>query len=175
MNERLSVSQASYTVASDLKPLISIALPNGSAKNIVHCSPGCPSKRNTGPMTNCRPRALSRCANACQSGNARNHAKVRHRHHVLSDLAGACGRKRLTQMQRDLLAEKVVVDPGGRTAAFRAAERVAIESAGCVKVANVEGEVEDAVVHSVPDAMAVNGVAVTGIAPPGRRRPLRGS
>lgn len=39
------------TLSKSLKPLTSIGFPFGSKKNIVRCSPGCPSKRTTGGMS----------------------------------------------------------------------------------------------------------------------------
>src|SRR4051794_30914868 len=37
--------QAVYRLDSERKPLTSIGLPDGSVKNMVHCSPGSPGKR----------------------------------------------------------------------------------------------------------------------------------
>ena len=128
---------------SDRKPLASIGLPKGSQKNMVHCSPGWPSKRTCGVSTKSMPEASSRCARCLPGGQLEHDAEVRHRHHHVADAAGARGGEGLAEVQRDLVAEEVEVDPGVGAAAFGAAEHAAIEAAGFVEVADVEGEVED--------------------------------
>ena len=69
---------------------------------------------------------------------------MRHRHHRVADAAGAGGGEGLAQVQGNLMAEEVEVDPGVGAAAVGAAQDVAIETAGAVEVANVEGKVKDA-------------------------------
>ena len=78
-------------------------------------------------------------------GQGQHQAEVRHGHQAVADAAGARGGEGLAQVQRDLVAEEVEVDPGVGAAAFGAAEHVAVEAARLVEVANVKGEVEDAV------------------------------
>jgi hypothetical protein len=46
---------------------------------------------------------------------------MRHRHPVLADMAGGGGLERLAQVQGDLVAEEVEIDPGGGAAALCAA------------------------------------------------------
>ena len=63
------------TASKFVKPLISMGLPDGSRKNMVHCSPGSPSKRTEGGRINATCAAESRAAKACQSGRARTMPK----------------------------------------------------------------------------------------------------
>src|SRR5688572_22468082 len=51
--------------------LNSSALPLGSSRNIVACSPGWPLKRTCGSITNRAPRSLSLAARACHSLHSR--------------------------------------------------------------------------------------------------------
>jgi hypothetical protein len=55
------------------------------------------------------------------------------------------GLERLTQMQGDLVREKVKVHPGVGGATFLATECAAIKAAGLVEVGDVKSEVKQAV------------------------------
>src|SRR6218665_3296306 len=85
-----------------------------------------------------------------------NGPEMGHGHHVLADLAGTGTGAGLAQVQRDLVAEKVEVDPGGGASAFPAPQHVTVKAAGCVQVGDVKGEVKQAAhraKHSSPAAM----------------------
>jgi hypothetical protein len=77
-------------------------------------------------------------------GQGERQAEVRHGDHHVADAAGARGGEGLAEMKRNLVAEKVEIDPGVGAAALGATEDVAIETAGAVEVANVKGKVKDA-------------------------------
>ena len=72
------------------------------------------------------------------------HAQVRHRHPVLADLSDVRACERCAPVERNLVAEKVEVDPGRRAAACAATEHTAVEGARRVQVVPVVGEVEQA-------------------------------
>ena len=67
------------------KALISSALPDGSRKNIVACSPGSPLKRMYGSITNSMSRARRRAANASHSDHRQHDAEMAYRHVVAVD------------------------------------------------------------------------------------------
>jgi hypothetical protein len=67
---------------------------------------------------------------------------MRHHHHVIADLACARHIKRLAEMQRDLVAEEVEIDPGVGGTAFGATDDVTIEASCFVKIGDVVGEME---------------------------------
>lgn len=62
----------------------------------------------------------------------------------VADMAGAFGLEGLAQVQGHLVAHEVEIDPGVGTAAFDAAEHIAVETAGFVEVGDFEGEVKEA-------------------------------
>src|SRR6218665_3039474 len=110
-----------------------------------------------------------RHARACHSGRVhlierakaldlyRVAARVMKEHRpLLAGLAGTGTGAGLAQVQRDLVAEKVEVDPGGGASAFPAPQHVTVKAAGCVQVGDVKGEVKQAAhraKHSSPAAM----------------------
>lgn len=59
------------TCASSANALNSRAFPAGSSRNMVHCSPACPSNRTYGSMTNSVPAARSRSARSWNAGTVR--------------------------------------------------------------------------------------------------------
>src|SRR5450830_1829187 len=69
-------------------------------------------------------------------------AQMRHRHHVLAYLAGIGHLEWLTQMQRQLMSEKIDIDPGIGAAPFFASQQIAIEVAGGMQIVDVIGEME---------------------------------
>jgi hypothetical protein len=69
--------------------------------------------------------------------------EVGHRHGNAVNTAGVLGRRGLARIVGgDLITEEVEIDPGVSTAAFPAAQHLAIESAGGVQVTYEEGEVK---------------------------------
>jgi ClpP class serine protease len=71
-----------------------------------------------------------------------DHPQMRHRHHMFAHLAGGFGGERLPQMHRNLVAKEGIIDPSLGRAALGAAQHIAVEGAGLIKVANVIGKVE---------------------------------
>jgi hypothetical protein len=98
--------------------LTSIGLPKGSRKNIVHCSPGWPSKRRCGFQHEVGAGGLQALCHRLPVGQRQDEPEMRHRHPVLADMAGGGGLERLAQVQGDLVAEEVEIDPGGGAAAL---------------------------------------------------------
>jgi hypothetical protein len=68
--------------------LNSSALPLGSRKNIVACSPGCPLKRTWGSIMKLTPAWLSLSASFCHSRHRQDHAEVASRNVITVDRAG---------------------------------------------------------------------------------------
>ena len=69
--------------------LNSSALPAGSSRNIVACSPGSPAKRTVGAMTNSVPALVSRAASAFHSSIVQHQPEMRHRHIFAVDRIGS--------------------------------------------------------------------------------------
>ena len=65
-----------------------------------------------------------------------------HGHPVLADFPGIANGKRLAQMQRQLMAEKVDIYPALRAAALSTAQHVAIKASRRDQVVNVIGEMK---------------------------------
>lgn len=70
--------------------------------------------------------------------------EVGHRHHVVAHLARVGSGKRLAEVEGDLVAKKVEVDPRIGTATFLAPKDIPVEGASCVEVTDVVCEVEQA-------------------------------
>jgi hypothetical protein len=90
-------------------------------------------------------------------GQREHQAKVRHGHHPIAHLAGELGREGLAQMQRQLVAKKIEVDPGVGAAALDATENAPIEAPGNIEIDHMEGEVKQAA-HgaSVPELPVID-------------------
>ncbi len=72
-----------------------------------------------------------------------------HGHHMVADLAGVAHGKGLTQMQGDLVAKEVEIDPGVGAATLATAEHAAVETAGLVEIGHVVGKMKSAL-HDGP-------------------------
>ena len=77
-------------------------------------------------------------------GQGQHQAEMGHGHQGVADMAGAGGGKGLAPVQRQLVAEKIEIHPGRGGAAFGAAHGSAIEMARLIEVADVDGQVEQA-------------------------------
>ena len=75
-------------------------------------------------------------------GHGQYHAKMRHGHPVLADFPGIANGKRLAQMQRQLMAEKVDIYPALRAAALSTAQHVSVKAPRRDQVVNVIGEMK---------------------------------
>lgn len=73
---------------------------------------------------------------------AQHHAHMRHQYEVVADLAGPRDFEGLAQMQRQLMAKEIEIDPGIRAAPFLATKHVAVEPAGLIEIGDVKGEME---------------------------------
>ena len=78
--------QWAKTWRSSANALNSSALPDGSRRNIVDCSPTSPANRVWGSMTNSTPAATRRSARPAPVGRVEQDAEVGHRHVVAVDL-----------------------------------------------------------------------------------------
>ena len=67
-------------------------------------------------------RSSRRPASVFHRPSGRDHTKMRHRHHVIADLARWLIGKRLPQMQAQLMSEKVEIDPSVRRPALNGAQ-----------------------------------------------------
>ena len=96
MTTRIGSGYAFFANSWSMSPnaLNSSALPNGSRKNIVACSPGSPLKRTYGSMTKCVPAARQRVGSAVPRGQVEDDAEVAHRHALAVDLARRLGHLR---------------------------------------------------------------------------------
>jgi hypothetical protein len=111
--------------AGSANALNSSALPLGSRKNIVACSPTSPLKRMCGSMMNFTPCVAQPAASASHSSIGQYHAEVPHRHVVAVDLAGAAVARFVgREVRDDLVPVEVEVDPGVGRAPFGTAEQV---------------------------------------------------
>ncbi|CUX54738.1 hypothetical protein AGR8A_pAt30020 [Agrobacterium fabrum str. J-07] len=72
----------------------------------------------------------------------KNHAEMRHHHHVIADLARARRFERLAEMHGNLVAEEIEIDPGVGAASLLTSQNAAIKAAGLVEVGDVIGKVE---------------------------------
>ena len=66
-----------------------------------------------------------------------------HRHQMLPHFAGVGGGENRTQVQADLMAEEIEIDPCFSAAALGATQEVAVKRTGLVEVIDVIGEVEN--------------------------------
>jgi hypothetical protein len=82
--------------------------------------------------------------------------KVRHGHQVVADTARVAGFERFAQMQRDLVREKVEIDPSVGGATFLATEHIAVKATGFVKVGDMEGEMKQAAHASKHSSLSVD-------------------
>ena len=87
-------------------------------------------------------------------GLEQDYAQVGHGHHVVADFASVRHGKGRAQVQGDLVAEEVEVDPGVGAAAFAAAEDAAVEVAGHVQVGHVIGEMKQALHSAANNSIA---------------------
>ena len=123
--------------------LNSNALPDGSRKNIVHCSPGSPSNRTYGSITKSVPASVSRCA---APGTGRRRAPARSAAPAPRDRRPRwCPRPRavVVDLVRDhLVPLDVPVRPAGVRPATAEPEHLAIEVPGRLDVVHWDREVE---------------------------------
>ena len=134
-------------VSMFLNALNSSALPDGSSRNIVACSPGKPLKRTYGSITNFSPALADALGERMERLHLQHHTAMRHRHAVpvhmivvLPDLAVLAERR--VQVTHELVAEQIEVDPLRVAAAFGAPERVLVEAPRFGDVAHLHGDVE---------------------------------
>jgi hypothetical protein len=71
-------------------------------------------------------------------------AKVWHGHQLIAYTARVAGLEGLSQMQRNLVREKIKIDPGVGGTSFLAAEHTAVKTAGFVQVGHMKGKVKQA-------------------------------
>ena len=121
---------------SSANDLNSRALPDGSRRNIVDCSPTSPAKRVCGSMTNSTPAARRRSASGRPVRGFEQHAEVGHRHVVrrrprCGSMSGARRHRpdAVVEVGDELVAVEVEVDPRRRRPTLRATEDVAVERA----------------------------------------------
>ena len=146
---RLRRSLAREQVRRVAIALISSALPEGSRKNIVACSPGSPLKRTVGGIAKSTPAAVSRAASASHSAIVSTAPKCgTGTSWPSTGLLRASRHRAGREMGDDLVAEEIEIDPFVRAAPLRAAEQPAVESARGVEIVDREGEVEGR--HAVP-------------------------
>ena len=124
--------------------LNSRAFPDGSRKNIVHCSPGSPSKRTYGSITKSVPTCRESVGELLEALDREHEPEVRHRHLVTVHRVGAGDRGALPSdfVGDDLVALDVPVGPSGVGAATREPEDVAVELPRDVDVVHGDREVE---------------------------------
>ena len=127
-----------------MNALNSSALPLGSWKNIVACSPTWPAKRMPGSMPNATAGRAQPLGERVPRIPFDHHAEMRHGHVVAVDrvVDGRAGSAVDRQVRDELVAEEVEVDPLGGAAAFGAAEQLAIEPARVAQAANGYGQME---------------------------------
>ena len=133
------------SLAGSAIALISSALPLGSRKNIVACSPDLALEADLrrDDELRCRPRsaasasasqsAIGSTAPKCGTGTWSPSTGLRVR---------AAATLRRIEMGDDLVAEEIEIDPAFGMAPLRAAEHAAVESAGRLQIVDREGEVE---------------------------------
>ena len=133
---------------------------NGVAKGVA---------KEHGPLfTNLSSKATVRLNDECQALSlqtlgecvpilkTQNQAKMWHRYPNVPHQAGQACCKRLTQMQRKLMAIKIKVHPSGRGSALGAAELLGIKVAGHRQVCDVKGVVKKSL-HGGGKGAKVNG------------------
>ena len=87
---------------------------------------------------------LQACGQGLPRGQLEHQAQVRHRDQVVADLAGVGGREGCAQVQRNLVAEEVEVDPGRGAAPLAATQHAAVEGARGRQIVHVVGEMKQA-------------------------------
>ena len=119
-----AVSPVANKLAGSAMALNSSALPAGSSRNIVACSPGSPAKRTVGGMTKAMPAAFEPLGQRGPLGHFQHQPEMRHRHVLAIDRVACRAARRIgREMSDDLVAVEVEVDPALRAPALRAAER----------------------------------------------------
>ena len=104
---------------------------------MVACSPGCPSKRTVGGITN------------STSLSVQHDAEMRHGHVLAVDGIGRTAPHLLgREMGDDLMAEQVEIDPMVGAAPFGAAEQPSVEAARGTEVVDRKGKMERRQAHS---------------------------
>ena len=135
------------TWASSAKALNSSALPLGSHRNIVDCSPTWPTNRTCGSITkrtpaprrDDRPGPARRRVRAAARSGGRDVVAV----DDVGDLdARRAVDERLDEVGDDLVAEQVEVHPVRGRPPLGTPQHVAVERAGLVEVAHREGQME---------------------------------
>jgi hypothetical protein len=66
-----------------------------------------------------------------------------HRHVMLADFPGVADRKGFAQVQRQLMAEKIEIDPRLGTATFFTPQQTSIKIAGNLQIADVHSEMKN--------------------------------
>jgi hypothetical protein len=74
---------------------------------------------------------------------------MRHHHHVVADPAGAARFEWFAEVQRELVAEEIEINPRVGASTFNATEDAAIKPARFIEVGYVNGEVKKRL-HGVP-------------------------
>lgn len=100
-------------------------------------------------------------------GALQNQAEVRHGHEMLAHMPGASSPERLSQMQGDLVREKIKVDPGLGRSSLAATQHIAVKTARFVQVRHIEGKMEQAA-HLNSIAAPLRHLACRAIVQPGR-------
>ena len=130
------------TCESSAKALNSNAFPAGSSRNIVHCSPDCPSKRTCGSITNSTCAAAQSVSQLVELRNRQDNPEVGDRDIVPVDrIVNRLGAAR-REMGDDLVAVQVPVDPRRGAAALFETEYLAVKLAGGGKIVDRHREVE---------------------------------
>src|SRR6056297_3009084 len=80
--------------------------------------------------------------NALPLGQGQHHAEMRHRHHVIADLAGGLGGKGRAQMQRQLMPEEIEIHPGFGRAPLDAAQKPAIKAPRRVEIGHIDRQMK---------------------------------
>ena len=91
--KRLTTSSVANSFAGSAIALNSSALPAGSSRNMVACSPGSPSKRTVGSITNSTPARCEPFGQRLPVVHRQHQPEVRHRHVLAVDRV-ACARAR---------------------------------------------------------------------------------
>ena len=99
------------TWASSANALNSSGLPDGSRKNIVHCSPGSPTKRTCGSITKATSAACQARRESMEVRHAQDDTEVRDRnvvtiHGIRRDITPA-----IDLVRHNLVSIEVPIDP----------------------------------------------------------------
>ena len=156
----IRIAQCAKTWRSSANALNSRALPDGSSRNIVDCSPTSPAKRVCGSMTNSTPAATQPVGERVPVRRVEEDAEVGNRHGVAVDLVAeqvapvGIGQTRV-EVGDELVAVEVEVDPRRRRPTLRATEHVAVERRGGGEVVDRHRQMEARPSGSPPSGVAL--------------------